>query len=239
MYFTLQPPVDIPCNPYVLKKTSLSLQCMVSAPALNAYLQEVNFTIEWMKMADYPGALEEIIYPDEGGFEVVTKCSSHMHGEAGLAMSVFVESTLSLDMNQASHMELSGKYWCRVLAKNLENYSYTIAGDSGTATLLKSKLYYQNNYPPCVEETSLHLAELKCVENGQSQLNLASHPSWITASTYKRYQDLDVIAIAGVILIVLLLTMLLCSCLNIKGHTINGNSPNIHDIYIYPPCMIL
>ena len=198
MYFTLQPPVDVPCNPYVFKNTALSLQCMVSAPALNAYLQELNFTIEWLRTSENPGDIERIIYtshPDDSTFKVITEHSNHISGESEIATSVFVKSTLSFDMNQASHLDLSGHYWCRVVAKDLENYSYRTAGDSGTATLLKSKSYYFENrsfYPPCVGETSLHHAELKCVEDLPLS-PLKYFPPLITANTYNTKYQADVI----------------------------------------------
>ena len=122
-----------------------------------------------MKLSAIQGATEEIIYSSEfanSNIEISTKKSTHWYEGPGYALVSSVTSSFSLRFDQES--DFTGKYWCRVMIKDLQNYSYMLEGDS-IVTEIKSKSYYFSNdsfYPPCMEGGTFHHAELKCVEKG-------------------------------------------------------------------------
>ncbi len=146
----------------------MNLQCQVSAPIHEINPQELNFTIIWVKKFGYENADEEIIYPSElasTGLEVYIHESRFVRDKEVVLM---LSSSLTIHFDQ--ERELGANYWCRVLVKDLENYSYEHEGDS-ISTKVEKQDFYSNTvifYPPCERGSSFHQSGLTCVNNGKS-----------------------------------------------------------------------
>jgi len=182
-FFTHQPPNSLPCNPYLLNAT-VSLQCQVSAPIVSSNLQELNFTVSWLKLSNTEGAEEQSIYGS--GFSnsearTMTHKRYHKFGGSKFESVVSVSSTLFLRFNVENN-NMAGRYWCRVLSKDLNNYSYKYEGESAILYVEEKGFYDRSEsfYPPCEIKEEFHNAGLKCINRRQSVNHLAS-----TSSKYK------------------------------------------------------
>lgn len=176
LFFTVQPPRSIPCNPYHTTlnsdATRFALQCTAHAPKLNMYQQELNFTIEWVKEAvtsaqgHTPRAMEEVVnvVSSSPGLQVENKVSTYSYGQSESFIGVYVNSVLSFDPSSIPNA-IEGRYWCRVLVKTLDDYSYSVAGRSNTETTLLSSDGYLPQQPPCVGDTKFHETRFKCVQD--------------------------------------------------------------------------
>lgn len=171
MLFTIQPPSTIPCNPYqATPSTRLSLQCTVHAPRLNRLLPEKNFTIEWLREAITAEDVQEIISVSSSpsGLRVNNERSFYSYSQDSASMGAYVTSVLSFDLARSAQDRLPGTYWCRVLVKTLDNYSYSVAGRSNTQTVISSSAEYlsaQENSPPCVSDSLFYQTLLKSVHD--------------------------------------------------------------------------
>lgn len=83
---------------------------------------------------------------------------------------VVLMSSSSLAIHFDQERELDASYWCRVLVKDLDNYSYEHEGDSISTKIEKNDFYSDTAryYPPCERDASLHHSGLTCVKNGKS-----------------------------------------------------------------------
>lgn len=175
LFFTVQPPLSIPCNPYqqaLGTSAQLSLQCTVHAPRLSLHLMERNFTVEWVRVADSPRAPEEIIgeISLRNGVHLENVHETYFYSHSASFVGAYVTSVLTFDLAKIPRDNLTGKYWCRVLVKSLNNYSYTFAGRSNTETTIPGSAEYLSNnelvlFPPCVSETIFYQPSFKCVHD--------------------------------------------------------------------------
>ena len=135
-------------------------------------LQERNFTIEWVRQADEIEngrttgvAMEEIISvaSSRTGLKVENDHVSYYY-ESESDVGVYVKSVLSFDFTISPTANISGRYWCRVLEKTLDSYTYSVAGRSATETLITDRAH-EDLLPPCVSEATYYQPEFKCVHD--------------------------------------------------------------------------
>lgn len=152
----------------------LSLQCSVHAPRLDLSLPERNFTIEWVRQTVTPtqdhssrSMEEEVIgvATSRTDLTVENQRSEYFYGPSSSHFGTYVDSTLSFDLDHMMQSDIIGTYWCRVLVKTLDNYSYTVAGRSNTETEITSSENSPPNQPPCVEGMKLHQPVFRCIQD--------------------------------------------------------------------------
>ena len=139
-------------------------------------------------------------------------------------MGIYVKSTLSINFGRAV---IPGKYWCRVLLKTLDNYSYSVAGQSSAITKILSSDEYlakELHFPPCVGKPTFHRPHLECVAKdrmgGTSESVNSCSPLSNSDAIIIKSGTLAGIVIAGGILVVILLVLILVvsySCWIING----------------------
>ena len=227
LYFTAQPPTDLPCNPHIpiaSTSTLLNLECIVHAPRLDADNPDTNFTLEWVWLASIPGSKRESINVVSSPLEGIHVENSHLeyfYMESTLIMGTYVKSTLSFDLENTQLSNIPGSYWCRVLAKNMDNYSYFIAGYSNSATKLLSNAEYLERHPllpPCVSEAAFHQPAFECVKNYTTVSPTSSVSTVHVGSTGLVLIPggaLIAIVVTGGVLIVVVLALaviVVCSC---------------------------
>ncbi len=175
-----------------MESNVLSLQCEVHAPLMNQYQPELNFTIEWIKTpiileggenggAEGGGGGEGEQGGGEGGEGRgdIIGVATHQEGVQVLnehinyfytehLMGFLVRSTLSIDLTHVQSDQIPGLYRCRVLVKSLENYSYSVAGESSIAARIQNISGYPSegpsaHPPPCVSGAVFSQPGLECV----------------------------------------------------------------------------
>ena len=179
LFFTVQPPPSIPCDPYqsTISGNGFSLQCRVHAPKLSANLPERNFTVEWVK-TDPDGGPEEIVgvASDRNGLRVENKIAPYFFDSSPSVVGSFVESSLTFDLDVA-RQDIPGVYWCRVLVKTEDSYSYSVAGRSNSQTVIRSSEEVGSDlpqHPPCVgSNLTFHQTDFRCVDDDEISTPLA------------------------------------------------------------------
>ena len=136
--------------------------------------------------------------------------SAYFYGPSSSHFGTYVDSTLSFDLNHMTRSDIIGTYWCRVLVKTLDNYSYTVAGRSNTETVIASS---EDGLPlpPCVGGMKIHQPLFKCVQdntivptNGEPRLDPGPEPNGDVSISSG---GLAAVAVTGGVLIVALLIM--------------------------------
>lgn len=181
-------------------------------------LQQRNFTLEWVRQAydtesgHTTGAAEEIISvaSSRTGLKVENEHVSYFYGSES-EVGVYVKSVLSFDLTRFPPINISGKYWCRVLEKTLDNYTYSVAGRSDTETLITDSWGRSTLFPPCVGEAAYSQAGFKCVHDRNSDTAPDSRSSsesfevWVSSRVV-----VGVMAVTGGVTIVVLVMRLTC-----------------------------
>ena len=192
------------------------------APKLTTNIPERNFTIEWLKQTT---TSEEIVQVAsvQNGLHIENDISPYYYPSASF-VGGYVSSNLSFDLERVSSGEIAGTYWCQVLAKTQDEYSFSVIGRSNTQTVIPTMEEYTSRFshhPPClgVQGEAFHQPSFKCVydEELTTPLPPPGGPGGDTVSISTG--ALAAVAIAGgalfvVLLILMLVVIYLCRVVN-------------------------
>lgn len=139
----IQPPSEIPCNPYITRHNlSLSMECVVALPKAD---HDHLATIHWREKI---GDNEDHLLREDTSMPY-----------SGDENNKLLRSVLHLKDEVTFHVR---KYWCEL---NFDEPSRNTT-ISNIATVNPPKYY--SSLPPCHRDTVFHLAERACAEMGQS-----------------------------------------------------------------------
>ncbi len=205
------------------------------APKLTGNLPERNFTVEWMRTTS--GGSDEVIgvtTRQSPGLKVENEISPYFYDSSSPFVGIYVTSSLTVDLTKVPREKIPGTYWCRVLVKTLENYSYSVAGRSNTQTVIPSGEEYATkltHHPPCVQDTrvTFHQSNFKCVYD--KDIATAPAPSSSDGAVFVSSGALAAVAVAGgalfvVLLIMTLMVVYLCRVVNDRKAS-NGEKTNL------------
>ena len=169
---------------------------------MSTTLQELNFTVIWLKLSNTEGAKEQIIYgSDFSRQNAVRVTQKRYHRNKGHNYELVVSVTSTLFLRFHKEENVAGRYWCRVLAKDLDDYSFKNEGES-TITYIKEKEFYDRNgtfYPPCESDEVLHNTGLQCINRRTPKHDLAS--TSFRNSVYKDVLDVSMSKLLVVLLV--------------------------------------
>lgn len=107
------------------------------------------------------------------GLSVENTLSTYYYDNSASFVGTFVKSVLSFDLEKIPGDLLPGRYWCQVLVKTLDEYSYSLAGRSNSETVIPEREDYLSSpelalYPPCVEDGgeggAFYQPDFRCVQ---------------------------------------------------------------------------
>lgn len=165
---------------------------------------------------------------------------SYSYGQSEPYVGFYVDSVLSFDLNDMPLDTIYGRYWCRVLVKTLDDYSYSVAGRSNTETVISNNENYPSHQPPCIGGMTFHQPSFKCVQDDTRITAPASDSVDITSArdgsnVLISSGGLAAVAVTGGALIVTLLILLFvvvysCRVLN-SGRKANGKAKGLCNSY--------
>ena len=194
-FYVLQPPSELPCNPYQIKTMTesyvynVSLECAVATQAVT------ESEIRWVEVLD-----SEL---EDGSFHV----STDIYTLEGFTLFQSVLHITTVPQPNISHV-----YWCEF---------HTLGKETQESFINKLTIYepeFYASFPPCPQENSgFHLAQKVCVSND----SLSDDPPSVsdTEGSFPLRTAVIVAAAIGAVLLVLLVViviMLVVCCLYLR-----------------------
>lgn len=170
-FFTFEPLVDIPCNPYASAATDdITLKCSVMGPQLGP---NSSATVEWFRILSQLNDTEENLNDQISRGRVDIELSS---SSSANSMTIWSELTV----RDILRSDVTGIYWC-VMRFRLATPEGTVemVSDKSQLSVLRSQMAYQDR-EACQEGSIQSSSSSSCVTFGGAT---ADFPQIVVGST--------------------------------------------------------